>query len=376
MDEKKTLWVRLTDWNESPIVKEIREWRLSIAIATVEYYIKEDLGKEKGGDNDLIKKAIKKIGLLDDGSNIPYLLDVTRGTGWYEDQVVEAVKDIGEAGISKVIECLSHNIAGVQLIASSVLGKIGDKRAVPALIERFKTADPNLKIWILNALAEMKDPRAVPALIEYLENRPEYADKYFDREVRSSVAWALGAIGDDRAVPILIETLNEDEQKIRCAAAKSLIKLGYPRNAGFLIEILVESLMDENEVVREDAAEECLEIGEPLIVLLVNRFKDEQHDIRESACYAFESIAQACKTTEDLEAVEKGIIEASKALRKGPGHKMILIEAQLKVADLLKQIAEKKNEFAAKRDLLLPDTVKPPKKGDVYNSIRKMRVLG
>ncbi len=50
-----------------------------------------------------------------------------------------------------------------------------------------------------------------------------------------------------------------------------------------------------------------------------------------------------------------------------------LIRAKLKTAKLLRDIAERKNQLTAKRDLILPDTIEPPKKGHMYNAMRRIR---
>ncbi len=94
---------------------------------------------------------------------------------------------------------------------------------------------------------------------------------------------------------------------------------------------------------------------------------------RAYARWEFDRVLEICKTIEDFEAVERGIVEGSKKFRKGPRTDIIEINARVEIAKLLKKVAEKKNDLAPKKDLLLPDTIKAPKKGDAYNIMRKIR---
>ncbi len=209
-------------------------------------------------------------------------------------------------------------------------------------IEQLKNAKGSDKAHVAFALGEARASSAVPALIEALKDNSWY--------VRSSVVAALGKIKDIRAVDVLIEHLMDRSWTVREHAAVALANIGDAR----AVLALIEALKDEDWHARENAG--------------------WLHD-RGTASWALGVIADNCKTIEEVERIEKAIIEGSKTLRKRPYANMIEIYTQLRVVDLLKKIAEKKNELAPKRDLLLPDTIKAPKKGGIYSSMRKMRAF-
>ncbi len=152
----------------------------------------------------------------------------------------------------------------------------------------------------------------------------------------------LIAIGKP-AVPALIEALKDEG-----FSGEATIALGEIADAS-AVPALIEALMDEDDSIVDI--------------------------VRWGAARVLGKIIGKCEKIEDFETVEKEIIEASRLLRKGPHNRTFRIEARLQLVKLLTQIAEKKNAIAPKRDLLLPDTIKEPKKGGVYNSMRKMRAF-
>jgi HEAT repeat protein len=68
-------------------------------------------------------------------------------------------------------------------------------------------------------LGRIGDPRAVPALIDLVQ-----MDE--DREVRAAAAYALGAIGDPRArTPLEFAARNDRRREVRQAAAQALAQI-------------------------------------------------------------------------------------------------------------------------------------------------------
>lgn len=183
-------------------------------------------------------------------------------------------------------------------------------------------------------LGMIRDRRAVPALIEALKN-----DAHM--KARRDAAWALGTISDASAVPALIEALKDENTEVKIFVAWALGIIGDPSGVQGLMETL----------------------------------KDKDEDLQENAADALGKIVKKCETIKELEKVEKGVDEGSVALRKGSSDKTILINAQIEIAKLTSLIAEKKDKLAPKKDLLLDDKPKPPKKGrKVYRAFTTLRV--
>ena len=203
---------------------------------------------------------------------------------------------------------------------------------VEKLIEQLKSEDGDARIRISAAgrLGEIKDERAVPALIGALKGRLE--------EMRREAAWALGNIGDASAVPVLIEALDEKDS-MRCYVAEALGKIG-------------------------DVS---------AVPALIGALKDENRDVRFNAVIALEKIVEKPRTIKGLEIAEEGIAKGSVALRKEKD-KGVRITTQIKIARLTRKIAEKKDKLAPKRDLLLDDKPKPPKRDKgIYRVLGRIR---
>ncbi|MBI5228994.1 HEAT repeat domain-containing protein [Candidatus Micrarchaeota archaeon] len=104
--------------------------------------------------------------------------------------------------------------------SAEILGQIGGKSAVPALINVLKDEDEDFDVrWrAANALGRIGDKSAVLALINALKDEQV--------RIRWCVADALGLSGDKSAVPALINVLKDEGLSVRRGAAQALGKIG------------------------------------------------------------------------------------------------------------------------------------------------------
>ena len=185
-------------------------------------------------------RALKKVG---DERAVDALIDSLRYKSWHSDYII---------------------LSAVRENAAEALGQIGDSRAVPYLIESMEE-DPDEEVRLKSAWAmgEIGDPESVDALIVALED-PEWS-------VRKTAANALGMIGDHRAVPYLIKALDDYDWQVRKYAAVSLGKMRDER----AIPILLKAMDDEDADVRWKAMLALGKLGEiavnPLIKTLQNK---------------------------------------------------------------------------------------------------------
>ena len=141
----------------------------------------------------------------------------------------------------------------------------------------------------------------------------------------------------------------------------------------FVREMIVQ-MKRGNESAANYCSDTLFMMGKSAVPALIEALKEEDVYGRAVATKVLVNIVEKCKTTEDLEKVEKGIEQGSAVLRKGRVDKGILIDVQITIAKLTREIAKKKDELAPKRDLLLDDKPKPPKKGrGVYHTARMIR---
>ncbi len=251
------------------------------------------------------------------------------------------------------VERLVEQLKSVNVIsrasAALQLGKIKDKRAVPALMEALKDDDGFVRGEAVWALGDIEDAAAVPVLIEMLKEE--------NQTVRLNAAVSLGKIGvNDGQLAVIIGMLRSGDEYERMGSAWALGSIG----DASAVTVLIEALKDKSAVVRSTAASALGWIGDAsAVTVLIEALKDKYGGVRDAAPGALENIAKQCKSIEELEKVEKCIDEGSAALRKKHVDKRELIEVQIKIARLTSIIAQKKNGLASKRDLLL--TEKPPK---------------
>ncbi|MCA1727084.1 MAG: HEAT repeat domain-containing protein [Actinobacteria bacterium] len=93
-------------------------------------------------------------------------------------------------------------------------------RDVDGLVRALWHDDLQVRVAVMDALAEFRDPRATELLIASLTN-PRW-------DVRWSAAEALGKLGDRRAVEPLKGVMNDDNAMVRAVAEQSLASLEQP----------------------------------------------------------------------------------------------------------------------------------------------------
>ena len=171
-------------------------------------------------------EAIRRIG----PAAVPQLTRAL-AAGNTDHMLTNLLVHFGQPSVRPVLAVLANPNPYVRAEAANILGRIGDKEAVPALIERLADTHEEVRRRAAHALGRIADPRAVPALIRTL------ADK------SSHVAWAaagaLGSTRDPRAIqPLLtMRRLNSGGPENRICGA--LAAIGPP-----VVKPLVNVLLD------------------------------------------------------------------------------------------------------------------------------------
>ncbi len=143
---------------------------------------------------------------------------------------MEAALKLGQAKNSKYLQLLTDALKdsnkAIRWTAAEALWEMGDKKAVPALIEYLEKGEAYEwgKVLTMDALASLKDPQAVNPLIRMLESANPF--------LRRSAAVALFTIGDDRAIPALIGLLKDQQGFIQRIAQNFLVEMTKDKMTG------------------------------------------------------------------------------------------------------------------------------------------------
>lgn len=156
--------------------------------------------------------------------------------------VVDDLVKVGGAAVEPLLLALEDSNPNVRAGAARALGKIGDPRALDALIAclREDTSAEVRKsaVWALH----MGDVRSVMPLIEALHDRDEW--------VRFGATIVLAKIGSPAVLPLIRTTQRDRDPRVRAIAAETLGRIGDVR----ALEVLALGLKDPHENVWQQSA--------------------------------------------------------------------------------------------------------------------------
>jgi len=162
----------------------------------------------------------------------------------------------------------------------------------------------------------------------------------------------------------LIKRLKDTDSVVRADAAEALGKIGKPA-----VPALIEALKDEDSNMRLWAAITLSSIGQPAIPALIEALEDTNFFVRSNAARALGGILNKCETIEAVNEFETHLQDGMNSVRK-QWKKGVTTEFGLQISKLQIAAARKRDELAPKRDILLDEVPKPPKKGEIYQQMR------
>ena len=184
-------------------------------------------------------EAYDRLGLVD-----KYVARLRDGRRWRQRAL--AAELLGRVGNAKAVPALLDTIratrtedADVRDIALRALARIGDGRAVPPLIEALETAEPWLAPHIADILVRHGQPAIEPALA-LLDRREPFLAR----------AWAANVLGELRAgsaLPSLLRALDDPDDEVR---AKSATAIGRLADRSAVAPLLDHLLADPAPFVR------------------------------------------------------------------------------------------------------------------------------
>jgi len=217
-------------------------------------------------DRNVRSQAALTLGRQPDADALPALLDAlsTDPDFFVREDITWALLRLGEAAVDPLMDLLKSESADARHHAAHTLGKIGDPRAVDALIHVLGDSHPMVVMKAAFTLGQLKDTKAVPALVPLLGHE--------DREVQTSVTRAMESFAPT-SIPYLIEALQSEHWQARVHAADILGWI----EAEAAVPALIEVLDDAHWEVRFAAGTALNEIGGPDAVAALMRLQGDEH---------------------------------------------------------------------------------------------------
>lgn len=190
-------------------------------------------------DDDARIAMINALGVLRDPAAVPALIGLT-----HSEMLPAAAEALGRIGdrraVPVLLECLRDNDEDTSLSeVFAALGALGDPRALPALSARAQAFD----MEAMTALADLGDA-GIPALLK-LARHP-------DPDMRQEAVWRLSNCPHPSTQKALIEIVRTDPvPAVRAAAVRALGHVGDRH----VVTVLIPLLAQGDPGVREQAAE-------------------------------------------------------------------------------------------------------------------------
>lgn len=171
------------------------------------------------------------ISLGDDVGALQALLQALRTESdvFVREDITWSLVRMGDVALLPLIHLLFDANAAIRHHAAHTLGKIGDARAVDALILTLQDGDRAVILKAVLALGQIGDDRAVPALIDLLGSE--------DDAIRATLTDVLEGFGESAAAP-LIGAMGDERWQAREQAAEILGILGSRESESAMIAAL------------------------------------------------------------------------------------------------------------------------------------------
>ncbi len=146
------------------------------------------------------QRAIVALGRINDPIALPALLDIVVEGKRESYDASKAVRKFGKKGLPEIAKVYETNGNFQLLLLLVELKYVG---AFELLIQALKDREPALKPVVIRELGKLGDPRAIPYLMEDLQRG--------DPILNAAIVQALGELRALESIPVLLGLLSDDE---------------------------------------------------------------------------------------------------------------------------------------------------------------------
>jgi HEAT repeat protein len=190
------------------------------------------------------------------------------------DEVVEALVRSGSAVVELLVDKLDASDFETRKAAIVALGRVGDRRATPALARQLARAE-GLEILIASALALIGDAGGFEPLLALLGHA--------DAAVRQAAIGALNSIGHPQMESRIAPLLRDPDPRLRESAVKIAGYFGYRSCA----DLLIQCCRDAQEPVRHAAVEHLAFVDDARVLdVLTSVLSTDTPRVRAGAAHA------------------------------------------------------------------------------------------
>ncbi len=170
----------------------------------------------KSEDVVLKTAGISALSEIGSSSAIEQLTRAVSGDNRTDQSIIDGLSKIqNQHSMDKLSGLLASSYANIRSMVIENLIKIGPK-AVPSLVEKLKADDTDLQVHALTILGKIGDKTAAPAIQKLLFDKPE------DSNVRFGAYEALGRLPSSKTAISLASGLEDPDEQVRLAAAKAI----------------------------------------------------------------------------------------------------------------------------------------------------------
>lgn len=254
--------------------------------------------------------AVQALGEIGNDAWIPDLLEVLEHEDSrlhefisLDESVVNALMQIGSAPAIAALLSIAENQSF--LIRRKVLELFGILRcqiAVPTLQKALKDGNAAIRGIAVTSLGQIGDKLAMPYLLQALDD---------DSCVCENAARALGQIGSKDAVPKLLQMLKNEDHYIRWSASDALGKIGGLETIAELLKLLRHPNLQTRRIAAKTLG---LIIDESTIPGLMEALEEEEQLIAAKTLELNDNGADVAELMEEIEASEAVIVDLAVAL--------------------------------------------------------------
>jgi HEAT repeat protein len=229
------------------------------------------------------KKAFERSGPREVGK----LISALKEKDWQMQlNVATRLIMMGKPAVDGLIRALRNEDPEIQAAAAGILGEMRET-AVEPLMDALEDSDRFVRIVAAQNLGKIGNKRAIEALISVLHRET-------DPEVRTAVVEGLGYMGSKQAIEPLSLALRDRDERVQIAAARSLGYIGDLR----ALEPLIHALRDVDDRVRYAALEALKYPDETMRSHLIGALRSGDEDFRAGVAEALEAGGWVPETTE------------------------------------------------------------------------------